>query len=72
MKVDEMDELPLLPLTKEEIVGWVESLGDSNAARLSSILDLLKHANEDCMSFEDRRICCSARDVLIRAEEGRL
>lgn len=52
------------PLSPAEISDWVEGLGASPLERAQTTADLLRHANEDGMSPDDRRICIEALTIL--------
>ena len=57
------------PMTEPELKSWVSSLGHSTAERMKAIEDLLKHANGDEMSTEDRTICRKTLDRLRNGDE---
>lgn len=44
-------------LTERELRDWVENLAPSNPARRQILKDLLRNANSDKMSLEDRQDC---------------
>ena len=54
-------------MTEQEIKAWLRLIGRTDADRIRSIRELLRHANEDRMSAEDRTIC---RQTLTRLEQG--
>lgn len=53
------------PLTDVEVKAWVAGIAKTDATRLLAIRDLLRHANEDQMSVEDREICRREIDRLM-------
>ena len=54
-------------MSEPEIKAWLSTLAPTTAGRIKMIQDLLRHANGDEMSAEDRTICTS---VLLRLESG--
>ena len=54
-------------MTEPEIKDWLSTLAPTTAGRIKMIADLLRHANGDGMSPEDRTIC---RTVLGRLQAG--
>lgn len=44
-------------MTEQEQLEWVRMLGRTKAQQAAVIFDLLRHANQDRMSAEDRAIC---------------
>ena len=54
---------------------WLEEIGQNSIEQLAIVKDLLRHANEDGMSKEDRLICIEVLKVLperAKAEQNRL
>lgn len=49
-------------LTEVELRTWVEQLAPKNADRRAILKDLLRNANSDHMSLEDRQDCRRALD----------
>ena len=47
-------------LTEAELRSWVENLAPTNPARRQILKDLLRNANSDKMSLEDRQDCRKA------------
>lgn len=54
-------------MTEPEIKAWLSTLATTTTGRITMIKDLIRHANGDEMSPEDRTICVS---VLKRLEAG--
>ena len=54
-------------MTEPEIKAWLSTLSPTTAGRIKTIADLLRHANGDEMTVEDRTIC---RVVLGRLQSG--
>lgn len=55
-------------MSEPEIKAWLFTLGNSTADRIRTIENLLKHANGDEMSPEDRTICRKTLDRLRNGE----
>lgn len=47
-------------MTGPEIDEWLEDLADTDNKRLVSLREMLRNANEDGMTAEDRVICMNA------------
>ena len=54
-------------MTEPEIKAWLSTLAPTTAGRIQMLAHLLRHANGDEMSPEDRTIC---RTVLGRLQGG--
>ena len=52
-------------MTDNSILAWLSQLSHTNAERLKVVVDLLKHANGDGMTEEDR-IACRRAIILIK------
>lgn len=53
-------------MNEAEQLAWVAMLGKTPLEQASSIRELLKHANGDEMSADDRRICVAQLERLER------
>lgn len=51
-------------MTQPEVDAWFDMLAPTDAQRITAIKDLLKNANEDHMSVEDRAICVGCLGML--------
>ena len=56
------------PLQPEEIEAWLDGLGTTRAARIVLLKELIRYANGDHMSAEDRVICVDALHRLQQEE----
>ena len=56
------------PLQPEEIEAWVEGLGTTRTARIVLLKELIRYANGDRMTAEDRVICVNALHRLQQEE----
>ena len=54
-------------MTEPEIKAWLSTLAPTTAGRITMLAHLLRHANGDEMSPEDRTVC---RTVLGRLQAG--
>jgi hypothetical protein len=53
-----------MPLSEPELREWLEELAPSNKERRSVIIDLVRNANKDSMSLDDRIDCQRALKIL--------
>lgn len=51
-------------LTESELRDWLENIANTNRMRKEIIYDLVRHANEDHMSEDDRTDCKRALSML--------
>jgi hypothetical protein len=61
------------PLTPWEIKQWIRSLGATRQEQIKVLQDLIRHANTDRMSAEDRVLCKDTLERLqndVRREQG--
>lgn len=52
-------------LSPDELQEWIQGLAPTNEARKRIIVDLIRHANEDSMSVDDRADCRKAFGLLL-------
>jgi hypothetical protein len=67
-------QLPDNPMTDPEILEWINwlqrsgKLMDKPKSARALIVDLIRHANTDHMSVDDRQICSRALKLLLRTD----